>query len=220
LQRKNTRRNAVAVVPKGPLVAVSSLLPAHWVPLGEVFARSKAALGSDGLTELGLRQHALAGRLIFGARRILRNSAEACFVIKPEYWEQSGIDRPIPDIGRTQPVVRSVFAFLRLGQWYFFVRRRVLDKLYPVAGAAPPSPPKPPTRLRRRSSEQELIRQLAAKEWPGGYGRIKTNRIIEVVGKRFKAMGEPVPGRDAFERALAAARADRLGAAGTSAAER
>jgi hypothetical protein len=140
----------VAVAPNGPLVAVNSLPPAHWVPLGEVFARAKAALRSDGLTELDLRKHALAGRLIFGARRILRNPAHACFVIQPEYWQQSGIDRPVPDIGRPQPQVRSDFPFMRQGQWFFFVRRRELDKVYPVADAAPP-PQKPPTRKRRRS---------------------------------------------------------------------
>ena len=55
---------------------------------------------------------------------------------------------------------------------------------------------------RKGSREQDLIREIAAERWPGGYERVETREIIKVVGDELKTRSLPVPKRDVFLRAL------------------
>ena len=101
----------------------------------EAWLRVHAALSENmKLTRRDLKAHLLAKRLVGAARIIAPDGSERCIIFEPAFWEP----------------VELPYAWLVSGcekhasegeAWYFFVRRRELDKHYPRAEAATPSLP-------------------------------------------------------------------------------
>jgi len=75
-----------------------------------------------------------------------------------------------------------------------------IERIWPPA--APPSEQRAGEGACRRSRTQEMIRGIAADEWPDGYERVETDEIRKRVGEVLKGNGLPVPSRATFQRAL------------------
>ena len=94
----------------------------------EAWLRVHAALSENmKLTRRDLKAHLLAKRLVGAARIIAPDGSERCIIFEPAFWEP----------------VELTFAWLVSGyekqkgeRWYFFVRRRELDRLYAVTAAS------------------------------------------------------------------------------------
>jgi hypothetical protein len=96
----------------------------------EAWLRVHAALSKHTrLTQRDLKGHLLAKRLIGAARVIAPDGSERCIIFERAFWEP----------------VELTFAWLTTGyekhasegeEWYFFVRRRELDRRYPVTAAS------------------------------------------------------------------------------------
>jgi hypothetical protein len=177
--------------------AVKALPAQRWVSLIEAFPRVKAAVGgSDELAVHDLTMQLRAGKLTAAGRQIVRGAGDRYFIFAREFWLRAESVELDPD----HPF-RTAEALQRLqgrllpkgrGHWWFFFDRKQFDKLYPPAA---PSAPK-------ASRAQDLIRRIAADEWPGGYEHVGTAAIIKRVGDKLQEMDEPVPKRDVFLRAL------------------
>ena len=93
----------------------------------DAWLRVHASLSEEtALTQRDLKGHLLAKRLIGAARVIAPDGTERCIILDPAFW---------------QPVelayAWSAWGYQKDGEtWYFFVRRRELDRLYPVTGAS------------------------------------------------------------------------------------
>jgi hypothetical protein len=105
-----------------------------------VWLRVYAALSENmRLTRRDLKAHLLAKRLVGAARVIAPDGSERCIIFEPAFWEPVEL-----------PYAWSVSGYekhAREGEaWYFFVRRRELDRLYPVTAASeqPTTPPAQP----------------------------------------------------------------------------
>src|SRR6516165_8575207 len=118
--------------------AVGALPHQKWAPLAEAHTRVWSTVGSYDLALHVLTTDARTERLILAGRWVVPGVADACFVFLPEFWRQATIDF----VGALDNVVRlcvsGQWPGLRLGRWYFFVRRAELDKHYPVAAVAAP----------------------------------------------------------------------------------
>jgi hypothetical protein len=96
----------------------------------EAWLRVHAALSKNmRLTRRDLKGHLLAKRLVGAARVIVPDGTERCIIFEPAFWKP----------------VEFPYAYLVSGcekhasegeAWYFFVRRRELDRLYPVTAAS------------------------------------------------------------------------------------
>jgi hypothetical protein len=96
----------------------------------EAWLRVHAALSKNmRLTQRDLKAHLLAKQLIGAARVFAPDESERCIIFEPAFWEP----------------VELPYAWLISGYekhaskgeaWYFFVRRRELDRLYPVTAAS------------------------------------------------------------------------------------
>ena len=105
-------------------------LPREWATKKEAWLRVHAALSEDiELTRRDLKAHLLAKRLVGAARVIAPDGSERWIIFKPAFWEP----------------VELTFAYMTTGfekhvrdgeAWYFFVRRRELDRHYPVTAAS------------------------------------------------------------------------------------
>lgn len=134
------------------LSKAKSWSPKEWLSLGEAVERIKGYAGSYDLACRDLLQHIRAGKLKSAAARAPRKSPVQRLILAPAFWDNLEIWKA--SIG--QPIrVSSTGEGRPLGtffNWAFFIRRRDLDKLYPVApptGAASflsPSPSLPPRR--------------------------------------------------------------------------
>jgi hypothetical protein len=81
------------------------------------------------LTQRDLKAHLLAKRLIGAARVISPDESERCIIFEPAFWEPVELHYAW--------LVRGYEKHAREGEaWYFFVRRRELDRLYPVTAAS------------------------------------------------------------------------------------
>jgi hypothetical protein len=180
---------------------VAALPPPQWAPLSEAFLQIRGKFGSSELAARDLRQGLLDGGLPSAARWISEDGKETCLLLKPTFWKTTAQVRWWDDIawedGRQQRAGVAVSGRGKelSGSWHFFVHRAELDKLYPVAAVPAPT-------RREEPREWRLIRRLAAEEWPDGYEDIRTARIIARVSDRLTEMGEPIPHRSTFERAL------------------
>jgi len=172
--------------------AVKALPAQRWVSLAEAFPRVKAAVGgSDDLAAHDLTMKLRAGKLTAAGRQIVRGADDRYFIFAREVWLRAEIDPPFRAAEALQLLETRLLPKGR-GHWWFFFDRKQFDKLYPPAV---PSAPK-------ASRAQDLIRRIAAAQWPGGYEHVGTAIIIKRVGDKLKEMDEPVPKRDVFLRAL------------------
>jgi hypothetical protein len=147
----------MAKSPKLPARAVDALPPQKWVPLIEAFARVKSVVGTDSLAAHDLTEHGRKKRLIFAARRIMPDAAEARLILAPEFWQPNEIWAEIkpPAPPEVDPRVEGNWYSLSLGSWHYFVRRAELDKHYPPLTPTPRAsvepdndPLRPPPRRR------------------------------------------------------------------------
>jgi hypothetical protein len=89
----------------------------------------------------------------------------------------------------------------RPGNRAFFAWGPDLQRIWPTERPATNEPSADKTRD-EGPPEYELIREIAAEEFPGGYKYVGTAKIMKAVGDELKRRGLPVPKRDAFLRAL------------------
>jgi hypothetical protein len=110
-----------------PWRLVEAWHPHEWAPFKEAWQRAEAVLGSSlWLIQHDLRQDFLEEQLIAAVRRIASDGTETRIILKPEYWQQLKINYAWSITGWE--------AEAREGeQWVFLVRRRELDKRYPIA---------------------------------------------------------------------------------------
>jgi hypothetical protein len=109
---------------------VKEWVPHEWATKKAAWLRVYAALSENvELTQRDLRADLLAKRLVGAARVIAPDGSERCIIFKPAFWEP----------------VELTFAWLMTGcekyvsegeKWHFFVRRRELDRFYPVTAAS------------------------------------------------------------------------------------
>ena len=114
--------------------------------MNEAWLRVYAALFENiELTQRDLKAHLLAKQLVGAARVIAPDETERCIIFEPAFWEP----------------VELPYAWLVSGcgkhasegeAWYFFVRRRELDRLYPATAASErrTTPAAQPTPQRRK----------------------------------------------------------------------
>ena len=105
-------------------------LPHEWATKKEAWLRVHAALSENiELTQRDLKAHLLTKRLVGAARVIAPDGSERWIILEPAFWEP----------------LELTFAYMTTGfekharegeKWYFFVRRRELDRLYPVTAAS------------------------------------------------------------------------------------
>jgi hypothetical protein len=94
----------------------------------EAWLRVYAALSENPrLTQRDLRAHLLAKRLIGAARVIAPDESERCIIFEPAFW--GPVELPHAEWVRGYEKQEGE-------EWYFFVRRRELDRLYPVRAAS------------------------------------------------------------------------------------
>ena len=136
----------------------------EWATMKEAWLRVHAALSENmRLTRRDLKAHLLAKRLVGAARIIAPDGSERCIIFEPAFWEP----------------VELPYAWLVSGcekhasegeAWYFFVRRRELDKHYPRAEAATPSLPVTPPAEPSPSADQRQQRHRPGPkptdDWP------------------------------------------------------
>ncbi len=96
----------------------------------EAWLRVHAALSENmRLTRRDLKAHLLAKRLVGAARVIAPDGSERCIIFEPAFWEP--VELPYAWL------VNGCEKHASEGEvWYFFVRRRELDRLYPVTAAS------------------------------------------------------------------------------------
>jgi len=103
-------------------------VPHEWATMNEAWLRVYATLFENiELTQRDLKAHLLAKQLVGAARVIAPDGSERFIIFEPAFWEP----------------VELTFAWLVSGyekqkgeRWYFFVRRRELDRLYAVTAAS------------------------------------------------------------------------------------
>jgi hypothetical protein len=89
-----------------------------------------------------------------------------------------------------------------LGRWSVYFWGPKIERIWPTAAPTVPTGQRADEKPRRRSRTQEMIREIAADEWPDGCEHLETDYIRQYVGKILKDRGLPVPKRDVFLRAL------------------
>jgi hypothetical protein len=108
--------------------------PHEWAPFKEAWQRAEAVIGSSlWLIQHDLRQDFLKKWLIAAMRRIASDGTETLIILKPEYWQQLKINYAWSITGWKTDA--------REGEhWVFVVRRRELDRRYPIATLGRPAP--------------------------------------------------------------------------------
>ena len=110
-----------------PWRLVKAWQPADWAPFKEAWQRVEAVIGSSlWLIQRDLRQDFLDERLISAVRRISPDGTEKRVILNPTFWQRLKINYAWSITGWE--------AEAREGErWVFVVRRRELDRLYPIA---------------------------------------------------------------------------------------
>jgi hypothetical protein len=110
-----------------PWRLVKAWQPADWSPFKEAWQRVEAVIGSSlWLIQRDLRQDFLDGRLIAAVRRISPDGTETRVILNPTFWQRLKVNYAWSITGWQ--------AEARKGEiWVFVVRRRELDRLYPIA---------------------------------------------------------------------------------------
>lgn len=110
-----------------PWRLVKAWHPVEWAPFKEAWQRVEAAIGSSlWLIQRDLRQDFLDGRLIAAVRRISPDDTETRVILNPTFWQQLKIKYAWSITGWEAKVPEGE-------KWVFVVRRRELDRLYPIA---------------------------------------------------------------------------------------
>ena len=111
----------------------ANLWVAHeWATMKEAWLRVHTALSENmRLTRRDLKAHLLAKRLVGAARIIALDGSERCIIFEPAFWKPVELPYAWLVSGCEKQVSEGE-------AWYFFVRRRELDKRYPRAQAATP----------------------------------------------------------------------------------
>jgi hypothetical protein len=135
----------------------------------EAWIRVDAACGvAMRLTRRVLKAHLLAKELVGAARIIAPNESERRLIFEPAFWEPVELDRAWSVSGYEQS---------KGEEWFFFVRRRELDRLYPAAREQPTTPePSPPRRKpgRKITAGWRLFAAHAAYEFKKKHGQLPT----------------------------------------------
>ena len=113
---------------------VAALPINRFLPLADAFVQVKNRLGSFSLAARDLTQRAYGGLLTTAVRVIWLDGTEEAFLLRPVFWQWFDIldvARFGAPPGERMAYVNGPIAFI--GQWYFFVGRRRLDRFYSTA---------------------------------------------------------------------------------------
>jgi hypothetical protein len=144
--------------------------PHEWAPFSEAWRRVEATVGRAlRLTQRDLHRAFLDGRLIAAVRRFAQDGTETWTILEPAVWRQLKINYAwsIPGWRELDPEAE---------QWVFFVRRKELDKLYPVVVAA------------RRTEAASAEEKPTVKRKPGK--KIKRNWKLKAAVEMHRFMEE------------------------------
>ena len=210
---------SVTTVAMGPLAREIAILPlSRLVPLKDAAKLASDRLGSYELAAQDLAQRARARQLTIVAQVIGRD--KRVFLLRPEFWRWYKVvwARPRPEDGRPEvfidvnpvrdnPVRRAV------GEWYWFVGRRRLERLYSVAPLRDDTSSKdkksdsteqygmPPS---GRSRIRKAIQDFTLKRYGAEWTSVTTAAVRKAAGedKEFKNLVHPLPNRTTFAYAL------------------
>jgi hypothetical protein len=105
-------------------------VPHEWVTKKEAWLRVHTALSENiELTRRDLKAYLLAKRLVGAARVIAPDGSERCIIFEPAFWGPVELTFAWSMTGREKYVSEGE-------TWYFFVRRRELDRRYPATAAS------------------------------------------------------------------------------------
>ena len=169
-------------------------MPHEWATKKEAWLRVHAALSKNiELTRRDLKAHLLAKRLVGAARVIAPDGSERCIIFEPAFWGP----------------VEFTFAWLMTGcdkyvsegeAWHFFVRRRELDRLYPVTAASEqPTPaahgrPAPQRRKPGRKPDWRLTYAGEAYLFKQRTGRLPSaTELAKICADKLEHQPEPRP---------------------------
>ena len=114
-------------------------VPREWATMNEAWLRVHAALSKKmRLTRRDVKAHLLAKRFVGAARVIAPDGSERCMIFEPAFWEPVELPYAYLESGYEKHASKGE-------EWHFFVRRRELDRHYPVT-AASEQPTTPATR--------------------------------------------------------------------------
>jgi hypothetical protein len=160
---------------------LKSWRPHEWAPMREAWRRvDDAGGGFLSLTQHNLLQDFRQGRLTMAVRRFAADGTETCFTLKRTAWKSLKVKYAWAIEG---------IDVLEGEDWYYFVRRRELDRYYPAAaptieqreqptkrngGSKQPAEDKP---RRKGSRTQDAIKQIVAQKWPADMSISKMVRL-------------------------------------------
>jgi hypothetical protein len=105
-------------------------VPHEWATRQQAWLRVHAALSENAeLTRRDLKAHLLAMQLVGAARVIAPDESERCIIFEPAFWESVELPYAWRVTGWEKHARKDE-------KWHFFVRRRELDRLYPVTAAS------------------------------------------------------------------------------------
>src|SRR5262245_4942080 len=128
---------------------VKALPLSEWVSFEEAFNRMLVHVAWE-LVERDLRQDILDRRLIAAMRNIALDGTETRMILNPIFFKPLKIWRISP---KERVCWDGIHPAAPPGSWYFFIRRRELDKHYPATmpnGRRVDNPLEPPPRRRGR----------------------------------------------------------------------
>jgi hypothetical protein len=147
----------------------NSWVPREWAPVKEAWKRVHVALSEDTkLTRRDLKAHLLAGDFVGAARISAPEGSERRVIFARPFW------KPVEF-----PYSHSVegYEYNEGETWFFFVRRRELDQLYPAAREQPTTPEPEPQRRKpgpKITKDWRLFAAHAAYEFRKEHGRVPT----------------------------------------------
>ena len=190
------------------------------VSLKDAFKLANDRLGSYELAAQDLAQRARARQLTIVAQVVDRIGSKRVFILRPEFWRWYKVVwvRPRPEDGRPEvslgvnpmrnnPVRRA------MGEWYWFVGRRRLERRYSVAPLRDDTSSKdkksdsterhgmPPS---GRSRIRKAIQDFTLKRYGAEWTSVTTAAVRKAAGedKEFKNLVHPLPNRTTFAYAL------------------
>jgi hypothetical protein len=155
------------MAPKKLWRPVKEWMSREWATKKEAWLRVHVALSENiELTRRDLKAHLLAKRLVGAARIIAPDGSERCIIIKPAFWEPVELSFAWSMTGCEKYVSEGE-------AWHFFVRRRELDRHYPVAVSAEQTEPQQPAKLRHTPPGPSPTH-----DWPE-HSAFEVGRIVE-----------------------------------------
>jgi hypothetical protein len=155
-----------------------------YMPIDAAFMYIRDRIGSAALAARDLHAALLDGRLRSAYRRIKPDGTQDQGELSPDFWKQFTLTESY-DGKRVAFWSNKVVT----ADYYFFVHRADLDRLYPTERHAEPA-------------HYQHIRAMADLAFPNGWQDLRQVVVVYGVAEQFKKRGEKVPERQMLLRAL------------------